>query len=77
MEKGKKPSKAEIENDAKGQSEINHAGGSNNGVSSAKPRVFTHSDDATVDKKTPGTDDAKDWNMNYDKRDIKDGAFRG
>lgn len=51
MTKNGKPSKTPIEQDASGQSESNHAGGSNNGVSSAKPRVITHSDDATVNKK--------------------------
>lgn len=78
MEKGKKSSKAEIERDARGQSESNHAGGSNNGVSSAKPRVITHSDDATVSKKSPGNDKgAKDWDLNYDERDMSEGEFRG
>ncbi|MBY2910191.1 MULTISPECIES: hypothetical protein [Rhizobium] len=78
MEKSKKPSKAEIERDARGQSESNHAGGSNNGVSSAKPRVITHSDDATVNTKTPGKDgDAKDWDLNYDERDMNESEFRG
>ena len=71
-----KPSKSQIEDDAKGQSESNHAGGSNNGVSSAKPRVITHSDDATVNKKTPGKDkDAKNWSINYDERDMNEGEF--
>jgi hypothetical protein len=51
MKKNGKSSKTQIEQDARGQSESNHAGGSNNGVSSAKPRVITHSDDATVNKK--------------------------
>jgi len=78
MEKSKTSSKAEIERDARGQSESNHAGGSNNGVSSAKPRVITHSDDATVNKKMPGKDeDAKDWDLNYDERDMNEGEFRG
>ena len=78
MEKRKKPSKAEIENDARGQSESNHAGGSNNGVSSAKPRVITHSDDASVSKEPAGKDeDAKDWDINYDERDMNEGEFRG
>ncbi|WP_082519859.1 hypothetical protein [Rhizobium sp. Root1220] len=77
MAKDEKPSKTQIERDARGQSESNHAGGSNNGVSSAKPRVITHSDDATVNKKTPGKDkDAKDWDINYDERDMNDGEFR-
>ncbi|WP_017997435.1 hypothetical protein [Rhizobium leguminosarum] len=47
-------------------------------MSSAKPRVITHSDDATVNKKTPGKDgDAKDWDLNYDERDMNEGEFRG
>jgi hypothetical protein len=78
MAKDEKRSKTRIEQDARGQSESNHAGGSNNGVSSAKPRVITHSDDATVNKKTPGKDKgAKDWDINYDERDMNDGEFRG
>jgi hypothetical protein len=78
MENSKTSSKAQIERDAEGQSESNHAGGSNNGVSSAKPRVITHSDDATVNKKTPGkNDDAKDWDINYDERDIHIDNDRG
>ncbi|MCM2476259.1 hypothetical protein HGO38_22580 [Rhizobium sp. CG5] len=78
MTKNGKPSKAQIEQDARGQSESNHAGGSNNGVSSAKPRVITHSDDATVNKKTPGKGkDTKDWDINYDERDMNKGEFRG
>ena len=78
MTKNGRSSKAQIEQDARGQSESNHAGGSNNGVSSAKPRVITHSDDATVNKKTPGEGkDTKDWDINYDERDMNDGEFRG
>jgi hypothetical protein len=73
-----KPSVTQVERDAKGQSESNHAGGSNNGVSSAKPRVITKSDDATLHKKMPGTDNgAKDWDPNYDERDMNEGDFRG
>jgi hypothetical protein len=73
-----RPSKTQIEQDAKGQSETNHAGGSNNGVSSAKPRVITHSDDATVNKKTPGKEKStKDWDINYGDRKMNDGEFRG
>lgn len=78
MANNDKPSKTQIEQDARGQSESNHAGGSNNGVSSAKPRVITHSDDATVNKKTPGKDKGtKDWDVNYDERDMNEGEFRG
>lgn len=78
MTKHGKPNKAQIDHDAKGQSESNHAGRSNNGVSSAKPRVITHSDDATVNKKTPDkVKDTKDWDINYDERDMNEGEFRG
>ncbi|MGZ2488093.1 hypothetical protein ACVITL_006678 [Rhizobium pisi] len=78
MKENEKPSKTRIEQDARGQSESNHAGGSNNGVSSAKPRVITHSDDATVNKKMPGkSKDTKDWDVNYDERDTNEGEFRG
>ncbi|MCF1470058.1 hypothetical protein FS764_24660 [Agrobacterium vitis] len=72
-----KDQKSKVEQDARGQSESNHAGGSNDGVSSAKPRVITHSDDATVNSKTPGRKPAKDWDINYDDRDMNDGEFRG
>lgn len=37
--------KAGPEADAKGQSETNHKGGSNDGVSSANPRVISGNDD--------------------------------
>ncbi|TAY71694.1 hypothetical protein [Rhizobium leguminosarum] len=78
MTKNGKPSKAQIEQDARGQSESNHAGGSNDGVSSAKPRVITHSDDATVNEKMPGKGkNSKDWDINYDERDMNEGEFRG
>jgi hypothetical protein len=53
-------------------------GGSNNGVTSAKPHVITHSDDATVNNKTQGQiKDTKDWDINYDERDMNEGEFRG
>ncbi|KAA0687967.1 hypothetical protein DTW90_32960 [Neorhizobium sp. P12A] len=78
MKENEGSSKRRIEQDAKGQSESNHAGGSNNGVSSAKPRVITHSEDATVNKKPPGKDEeTKDWDVNYDERDMSEGKFRG
>jgi hypothetical protein len=38
-----KPKRGTPEDDAQGQSESNHAGGSNNGVSSANPRVLSGS----------------------------------
>ncbi|KAA3509752.1 hypothetical protein GOZ96_18385 [Agrobacterium vitis] len=72
-----KDQKSKVEQDARGRSESNHAGGSNDGVSSAKPRVITHSDDATVNSKPPGRKQAKDWDINYDDRDMNDGEFRG
>jgi hypothetical protein len=78
MKKNGKPPKTQIEQDARGQSESDHAGGSNNGVSSAKPRVITHSDDATVNKKTPGKGkESRDWDINYDERAMNEGEFRG
>ncbi|WP_432444398.1 hypothetical protein [Rhizobium lusitanum] len=47
-------------------------------MSSAKPHVITHSDDATVNKKAPGEDeDAKDWDLNYDERDMNEGEIQG
>ncbi len=50
----------------------------NNGVASAKPRVITGSDDATVHKLPPGTKKPKkDWDINYDERDTNEGDFRG
>ncbi|WP_244618831.1 hypothetical protein [Rhizobium sp. 18065] len=71
-------SKEQIEADARGQSEKNHQGGSNNGVSSAKPRVLTRSDDATTNKPGSGSGKGqKDWDVNYDPRDTNDGEFRG
>ncbi len=73
MTKNGKPSKAQIEQDARGQSESNRAGGYNNGVSSAKPRVITHSDDATVNRKTPGKGKyTEDWDINFDERDMNE-----
>ncbi len=42
----------------------------NNGVASAKPRVITGSDDATVNKLPPGTKEPrKDWDINYDEQE--------
>ncbi|CUX49958.1 Putative uncharacterized protein conserved [Agrobacterium deltaense Zutra 3/1] len=50
----------------------------NNGVASAKPRVITGSDDATVNKLPPGVKKPeKDWDLNYDERDTSDGNFQG
>lgn len=50
----------------------------NNGVASAKPRVITGSDDATVNKLPRGVKKPeKDWNLNYDERDTSEGNFQG
>jgi hypothetical protein len=47
-------------------------------VSSAKPRAITGSDDATLNKTPPGQKPAvKEWDLNSENRDIKDGEFRG
>ncbi|MBZ9674642.1 hypothetical protein [Mesorhizobium sp. ES1-1] len=43
--KGPGQAKSGPEADAKGQSEKNHKGGSNDGVSSANPRVISGNDD--------------------------------
>lgn len=49
-------SKKRIHRDAKAQFAPAQSGGENDGVASAKPRVITGSDDATVHKWPPGTD---------------------
>ena len=50
----------------------------NNGVASAKPRVITGSDDATVNKLPPDVKKPKkDWDLNYDERDTSEGNFQG
>ncbi len=70
--------KATVESDAKGQFERNRGPNSNNGVASAKPRDITGSDDATVHKRPPGSEKGqKDWDINYDERDMNEGDFRG
>lgn len=62
-----------VENDAKGQFAESQADGTNNGVASAKPRVITHSDDATVNNPPPGEKRRKDWDVNYDPREMNEG----
>ena len=53
-------------------------GSHNNGVASAKPKVITGSDDATVNKNPPGTTKPeKDWDLNYDPREMNEGKYRG
>ncbi|QXC52554.1 hypothetical protein KHC17_25475 (plasmid) [Agrobacterium salinitolerans] len=50
----------------------------NNGVASAKPRVITGSDDATVNKLPPDVKKPKkDLDLNYDERDTSEGNFQG
>jgi len=49
-------SKKQNHKDAKGQFAPVQSGGENGGVASAKPRVITGSDDATVHKWPPDTD---------------------
>ena len=47
------------------------------GVASAKPRVITGSDDATVNRNPPGKKEPrKDWDLNYDIRDTNEGKSR-
>ncbi|TPM95035.1 hypothetical protein [Mesorhizobium sp. B2-1-3A] len=41
MANRKSPAQPSAESDARGQSEKNHEGGDNNGVSSAEPRVIS------------------------------------
>lgn len=56
-----------IEADAVPQFAVSQAGRDNDGVSSAKPRVITGSDDATVHRTPPGTEaPASDWSAGFD-----------
>ena len=67
-----------VHGDAKGQYAKGLKHSDNNGVSSAKPRVITGSDDATLNKTPPGQKTAeREWDLNSEDRDIKDGEFRG
>ena len=57
------------ESDAAGQFRRTHAGSDNNGVASAKPRVLTGSDDATVHKLPPGEAPVDaEWSIGFDDR---------
>ena len=58
--------KDNIRKDAEGQFARSREGRRNSGVSSAKPRDITHSDDATIHRKPPGQKSRKDWNVNHD-----------
>ena len=51
-----RPPTEKVRKDAKGQFAGTQAGGDNSGVSSAKPRVITHSDDATIHNAPAGTE---------------------
>ena len=55
-----------IRKDAEGQFVRTREGCSNNGVASAKPRVITRSDDATIHRTPPGQKPRKDWDIHYD-----------
>ncbi len=47
---------SEIERDAEGQFAPKQAGGKNNGVADAKPRVINTSEDATIHNRPPKPD---------------------
>ena len=48
----------------------------NNGVAGAKPRGIIGSDDATAHKTPPGQKPVgKEWDINYDKREMNEGDF--
>ncbi|MEF0942452.1 hypothetical protein [Rhizobium sp. BR 362] len=69
---------ADIHKDAKGQYRRLIKKSDNNGVASAKPKVITGSDDATVNKRPPGQKKPdKDWDLNYDPADMNEGKYRG
>jgi hypothetical protein len=67
-----------VHGDAKGQYAKGLAHSDNNGVASSKPRVITGSDDATAHKAPPGQKPVgKEWDLNYDEREMNEGDFRG
>ena len=69
---------ADIRRDAKGQYRKLLKKSDNNGVASAKPKVITGSDDATMNKRPPGEKNPeKDWDLNYDPADMNEGKYRG
>ncbi|SIQ89658.1 hypothetical protein SAMN05880582_104212 [Rhizobium sp. RU20A] len=61
-----KGSKSQVEKDARGQFVGTQAGGDNNGVASAKPRVITGSDDATIHSRPDEKKRPKEWSVNHD-----------
>src|SRR5690606_1707615 len=57
------------EGDAAGQFHQSRAGADNDGIVSAKPRVITGSDDATVHRDPPGEETGDpDWSSGFDDR---------
>ncbi|MCO6187802.1 hypothetical protein [Rhizobium sp. L1K21] len=67
MTKDDKKTEKEVERDAGPQFVQSQHGRENNGVDSAKPRVITHSDDATIHKWYPGKEDPpEDWDATFD-----------
>lgn len=68
---------ANPEDDAKGQYAPSQADRKASGVHSAKPTVITGSEDATVHRDPPGKKLKKDFDLNYDERDMNEGSFRG
>jgi hypothetical protein len=65
------------EDDAKGQYAPSQADRKATGVHSAKPTVVTGSEDATVHRDAPGKKSEKDFDLNYDTKDMNEGSFRG
>lgn len=56
-----------IHADAVPQFKVSQAGRTNEGVSSAKPRVITGSDDATIHRTPPGVETpSQDWSVGFD-----------
>lgn len=56
-----------IHADAVPQFKVSQAGRTNDGVSSAKPRVITGSDDATIHRTPPGVETpSQDWSVGFD-----------
>ncbi|MDQ0457839.1 hypothetical protein [Rhizobium paknamense] len=67
-----------IRKDAAGQFAKGDTIRDNNGVASAKPRDITHADDATAHKTPPGQKKPKkEWDLNYDEKDMNEGQWRG
>ncbi|MBX4923982.1 hypothetical protein HJA76_30690 [Rhizobium bangladeshense] len=68
---------ADPKKDAAGQFARSQADRKASGVASAKPTVITGSEDATVNKNTPGKKKPeKDWDINYDRADTNEGRMR-